>query len=557
MSEGPWDVIVVGSGAAGVHAALPLLEAGLSVAMLDVGHEDRRYRDLVPQTSFERLRRDDPGQHRYLLGDDFEGIPDSRVGAGAQLTPPRQHVLRDAATLAPTLTQDFAALQSFALGGLGGAWGAVSFPFLDSELERCGLPAAELRPHYEAVAQRVGVSGCADDDLAPWRGPLAALQPPLEADHNAALMMARYARRREHFARAGFAVGRPLMSILTQPLGERSANPCHDTDFWGNAGHSVWRPELMLEELRRHRRFSYHRPFIALGFDERPDGLVQVRASDLGRGGEAVFRARALVLAAGALGSTRIALRSLGAYDRPVPFVCNAHSYLSGLHPRALGRPHAERCHSMAQLTLLYDPTRRRDPLVQAQMYSYRSLMLLRVVDELPLSYREGLRLLRALLPSLVVWVVQHEDRPGPGKFCVLRRGASEREDRLEIGYREDAAEQAERLAAERAIAGALARLGCWPLRRSSPGHGSSIHYGGQLPLAREGGELTTEPGGRLRPTRAVYVADGASLAVLPAKGPTLTLMAMGRRVGATVAERLQPRAAPMSYSAGRAAQDP
>ena len=50
---------------------------------------------------------------------------------------------------------------------------------------------------------------------------------------------------------------------------------------------------------------------------------------------------------------------------------------------------------------------------------------------------------------------------------------------------------------------------------------------------------LTTEPSGRLRGTHGVFVADGAALAYLPAKGLTLTLMANANRIGHRVLEDL------------------
>ena len=79
------DVLVVGSGAGGVHAAWPLVERGLEVAMLDFGNEDRAYASLVPSQPWSELRTTDEAQHRYLLGDHFEGVPlgeGHRAGSG-------------------------------------------------------------------------------------------------------------------------------------------------------------------------------------------------------------------------------------------------------------------------------------------------------------------------------------------------------------------------------------------------------------------------------------------------------------------------------------------
>ena len=539
--ETVFDAIVVGSGASGAHAAYRLVEGGRSVAMIDVGHEDSHYAPLIPNISFVDLRHQDAQQHRYLLGDRLEGIPKGGLAAGAQLTPPRQYVLKDSESLAPTTAANFSALQSFALGGLASAWGAVSFPFLDGELSRCGLPVDDLRAHYDIVSRRIGISGWAEDDLAPMRGPLEALQPALSADHNAALILRRYEDHRASFKSKGIAVGHPLLSVLSEPLGGRQPNPYHDMDFWANHERSVYRPELTVRQLQLRPNFQYIRPLLVERFVEGDGGQVRIRARDLSSGAELTLRARVLVLSAGALGTTRIVLRSLGVYERRVPLVCNPHSYLVGVNHRNLGRSHSDRCHSLAQLTLIFDPTGRRDRLVQAQMYSYRSLMLFRLLNELPLPYREGIRILRALAPSLVIWAIQHEDCPAPSKFCLLHRGAHPLEDQLEIHYAEAPTELADRESRELTISRSIARLGCWPQRRTVTGHGSSIHYGGQLPFSADDRPLTTEPSsGRLRGTRSVYVADGAAFSYLPAKGPTLTLMAYADRVGKTVLQNLK-----------------
>ena len=142
------DVLIVGSGPSAVHAAEPLVEAGLAVTMLDVGNEDRRYAPLIPDLPFHDLRRTDPRQHRYLLGDDLEALPLGGVRVGAQLTPPRSHVLRDVAVLTPLESTTFAASESLALGGLGAAWGASAVAFDERDLRGLPLTREDLAPHY-------------------------------------------------------------------------------------------------------------------------------------------------------------------------------------------------------------------------------------------------------------------------------------------------------------------------------------------------------------------------------------------------------------------------
>jgi choline dehydrogenase-like flavoprotein len=151
------DVIVVGSGASAVHAAWALVEAGLSVCMLDVGQRDEVYETLIPDKSFSEIRRSDPEQHRYFLGDRFEGVTLGRLRVGAQLTPPRGFITRGTEDLTPVETDTFAGMESLARGGLASGWGAGVARFTDEDLARAPIKPSDLAPHYAAVEERIGV----------------------------------------------------------------------------------------------------------------------------------------------------------------------------------------------------------------------------------------------------------------------------------------------------------------------------------------------------------------------------------------------------------------
>jgi choline dehydrogenase-like flavoprotein len=77
-------------------------------------------------------------------------------------------------------------------------------------------------------------------------------------------------------------------------------------------------------------------------------------------------------------------------------------------------------------------------------------------------------------------------------------------------------------------------------LRTIRPGHASSFHYAGTLPMSAGGEELTTDRDGRLARTRGVYVADGSVFPSLPSKGLTFTMMANADRVGTRLARTLK-----------------
>src|SRR5579885_71272 len=127
------DCIVVGSGAAGAQAAQTLIEHGRQVAMLDVGITDDTYKRIIPDKDFISIRENEENQHRYFVGDNFEGLQWGPIRVGAQLTAPRQFIIKDVERLIPIISSSFQPFESLAYGGLGNGWGLGCFVFSDSE----------------------------------------------------------------------------------------------------------------------------------------------------------------------------------------------------------------------------------------------------------------------------------------------------------------------------------------------------------------------------------------------------------------------------------------
>jgi len=535
------DAIVVGSGPGGVNAAAALVAAGRRVVMLDYGQADERYAPLIPRRPFSELRRSDPDQHRYLLGDDFEGIALGDVRVGAQLTPPRAHVFAPPA-LNPAVSDDFQGSSSLARGGFGAAWSAGVFPFSDEELAPMGLGLEDLRPHFDAVAERIGVSGeC--DDLERFFVVSPSMMSGLELDSNADRICERYRRRRERLMREGFFLGRTRLAVCTREHRGRDPEEYLDLSYWADAGRSVYRPQWTLAELEREPAFRYLGHRHVQRFEES-GRTVRVHARHADSGASEVHEAGALVLAAGTLGTAPIVLRSLGRYDVPVPILCNPYSYAPMLHWAGLGRPVSDRRHSLAQLTVMMWAADGSGRIVQAQVFSYRSLLTFKLLKESPLAYPESLRIMRTLMPHFAILGVHHEDRPTPRKVGRLEResepGSGCGTGRFRIEYRPDEDETRHQHEDERKLLRVFRRLGCLPLRMIRPGHGANIHYAGAFPMLPAGGDLTCDRSGRLRATRSVYLADGSVFPWIPAKGLTFTLMACADRVGSLLAKALR-----------------
>lgn len=530
------DALVVGSGPSGVMAAAALIDAGASVTLIDYGAEDRHYAPLIPDRAFTDLRRSDPNQHRYYLGDHYEGIPFGAVRVGAQLTPPRLHIARDALREMPADAADFAATESLAVGGLAAGWGAGAFPFSRGEIEGWPIAYDELEPHYWAVADRIGVAG-ARDDLTPFYGDSPALLPPLEIDTNAETVLAAYEKKRATLNAQGFYLGNARLAICSVAHRNRGPHPYHDMDFWtDDAARSVYRPKWTLDELMRSDRFNYVPHRFAISFTENPGG-VELRTRHAETKAVETHSARALVIAAGAMSTARIVLRSLAAFDRDVPILSNAYTYAPLVNWRMAGRDARDARHSLSQLAAIYRPPDPAEGIVHAQLYSYRSLLAFKLLKESPLPFRQGIVVMRLLMPLFGILGIHHEDRPTPGKR--LRLLKNDGEGRLLIDYKPSPDEIARQQRNEKTLLGFFRKLGCRPVKLIRPGHGSSIHYGGTFPMSASERELTTDRSGRLAGTQSVYLVDGSVFPYLPAKGLTFTMMANAHRIGVELAKRL------------------
>ncbi len=536
------DVVVVGSGPSGALAAATLVDAGHRVQLVDVGHDDDRYRGLVPDLPFSEIRRRDPDQRRYFLGDDMEGVPSGDVRVGAQLTPPRQFAIRDVERLLPLKGDTFEPMQSLALGGLGATWGAASFTYTADELRRIGVPAQGFERYYDAVAARVGISGAPGDDTSQnCFENLTRPQPPLEIDSVARALRHRYERRRAAFLERGFSLGRTPLAILTRDLGDRQANPYHDMDFWGESRRSVFRPRYLIEELQKRPNFSLRAGRLALGFECRGEAGVRLRCRDLGSGEVEVVSARRLVLCAGAINSARLALHSLGRVNAPVPILCNPYRYIPCVCLPMLGRVADDRRHSLSQLVAIHRPSDAPEDFVSVQFYGYRSLLLFKLVKEMPLPAWAGLQIARVLASSLIVAGLHHSDAPAKTKSMRIERATGDALPTVCFDYAASDEERARRDERERVILREMLRLSLVPFSRIDPGAASSIHYAGSLPLDAAGGAACgTRSDGRLLDTRSVYVADSSGWTHLPAKGLSFTLMANAVRIAEHVSRDLR-----------------
>lgn len=526
-----YDYIVVGSGATGAIAAKTLVDAGLQVGLLDIGEEDLEYKQSIPNSDFTSIRNTDKNQHSYFLGNRFEGIPWETTRVGSQLTPPRSFLTRFAEKLIPFQSDTFQPMESTAKGGLGGGWGLGCYVFSKPELEALGLEESEMLPAYQAVASYIGISGSKDDGAPYCSRGLEDMQPATSIEDNLGTIFESYHKHQKKLNKNDVFLGRSALALLTKDKNGRSATKYDDMGFWSDKNKSAYRSWITIDELNQKSNFTYHQKCLVLRFKENDDGVsVFVKRTDTDE--EVIFKCKKLVLAPGVLGTARIVIRSFDYQKDKLPLICNPYSYIPCLQWKRLGKKIEQNKTSFAQLVLFVDENKSNFDVGMAALFSYRSLLLFKLIKETPLNFADARIMMQFLHSSFTIAGIHHPDKGSDSKYVSLKKDDSSYTGDILTGeYVLSEEEIQANLAREKKIRGALKTLGCFPLKTIRTPLGGSIHYGGTLPFSDDGELFTISRSGKLAGTKNVFVADGSGFKYLPAKGLTLTLMANAYRV--------------------------
>ena len=163
-------VVVVGSGASGMHFAQSALEAGRRVTMLDVGRS--RPEPVLPDADFGALKStlDDPIRH--FLGEDYGSLICRGHSGEYYGFPPSKRYVFEGSDSYPHKSSGFAPLLSFASGGLAEAWTGGCYPFTDAEL--ADFPFGSSRSHPTTSKWRDASGSPASRTTSPRSSPCTA-----------------------------------------------------------------------------------------------------------------------------------------------------------------------------------------------------------------------------------------------------------------------------------------------------------------------------------------------------------------------------------------------
>lgn len=528
------DIVIVGSGAAGVSAAIPLVEAGWRVLMIDAGLEPEQ---APPARTFYDLRTRDPEQWKIFVGAQFHALRADVPSSPKFRAPGNAFAYADEQQAYAVRTTNFHLIGSLAAGGLSNIWGAGVSCYTSEDLGEFPITRTELEPSYRAIAARIGISGSDRDDLAAFFGTDLPLQPPTALNENATRLWRRY---RAHPAAArghGVTIGRARNAVLTQDLGDRQRCNESNTCIWGCARRAIYSAAYDLAALRRRDNFHYRGRLLVESVRPRHDAST-LRIRPLDRAAAFEHHAKIVILACGAIGSAKLVLDALGVIDQEIPFVSSPTMGFAVWLPERLGAAITDQGFGLSQLSFTVRGSE-KNTTAFGNLFGSDGVLTTELMHHLPLSRPTAIRCARLLNPSLLLGNCFL-----PGQLSNHRLSC--RADGT-LHIRGGAHEALPAVAAE--IKSRLSRMflryGMVVLPKSfrltTPGE--DVHYAATLPMRHEPELYQTKSTGEVAGLAGVYVADGAVLSALPAKSHTLTIMANADRIARRIAATRQVRA--------------
>jgi hypothetical protein len=514
-----------------------LSEAGSKIALIDFGFDDLEYRENIPDLKYEELRLSDSNQNKYFLGNNDEGIPSRNIRVGAQLTPPRQFIVKNSEAFLPVSSENFSPLQASGLGGLGAAWGAACFTFDKSELQEIGIDDHDFNKYYSEVAHKIGISADqSDENTRFFFNEQRNIQKVSKIDKNNEQILLEYKKNIDFYKSKGLYLGRTPLAMLTEDKDDRKANPYFDMDFYSDSRKSIFRPKYIIEDLVKKNKCVLISSQYVIKFKDGLD-FVEVYTKDVKTNELFIHKSKKLILCCGTINSARIVLNSFNSEKEKVPILSSPYTYITSINAKMFGIDNSESRHSLSQLCALFKTSDSHHDDCLLQFYSYRSLLLYKLIKEIPLPIYSSKYIVRLLQDSLSILGIFYSDQFHEDNYMFIKKNEMEKLPELIINFKDFHEDRARKI--EKKIKYLLLKLKCLPFMRINPGNGSSIHYAGSLPFSlNKQKKFSTGLNYKLNSTNNVYVGDSSTWNYLPAKGLTYTVMANALRLASMLLKK-------------------
>ena len=522
-----FDFIIVGTGPAGISAAYPILESGKKVLLVDGG---RRVSNSPPEGNYTTLRFEDDEQRKWQLKGNLSASDVTR-SVSPKFRTPMASVFEKFDQKYTISSEGFSSFGGLAVGGLANFWGAGVARLENSQLQFFGDPS-EMNFSYDIIANRIGISGVDDDDLAVYFGNEPQLDPAVQLGAVNKSLYEKYNRKRRVHPDTEFTLGRSRLAVISKERENRKGCTNLGTCLWGCRNSAIYSPAQDIEMLRKKRG---NLTFLTGAFvdsierdiNENPSIHVETK------NGRVSFSGKKLILAAGTLGSSKLVLQALGEIGTPVQLLSNPSAAFLLWSPKHLGYPKVNEF-ALGQLSFVAKLDNKKTAF--GSLFATTGLPVSDFSNRLPFSTSQSIDLARAILSSSVVGNAFLE-APSFETKLTLEPDAS-----VKVTSFRSPTTLNYFLKLKKNLRMNFLKLGALLIPNSftvsEPG--SDLHYSGTFPHSKKERPLTTSENGSVFGMPNVHIVDGSVLPFLSEKSHTYTIMANADRIARQILKQYE-----------------
>ena len=511
------NTVVVGSGLSALGAIRALVREGVRPTVIDVGERlepdlEKRAACLAKVAPDQWTVSDRKWLNSNPTVESGSGIPKKRVfGSDYFYGNSRKEALLQATGNTPPF--------SYALGGLSAGWGAAILPPHADDLGDWPVSARELNGYCEIVLRDLPYSAV-DDGLSTDFDLLSNNPVPVRLSRAGKTFLSWLAAK-AGIEKGKFGFGQARLLVNGRNAGEESECRYCGQCSSGCAYGAIYKAGYEIESLHREGKIDYLPGRLVDRVEEDGDGAsIFLRESG---GGITQMRFHRIFLAAGAVNSTRIVMKSLRMFDHLLDLKTRGGFVLPVLSLRGLPRDWPD-CNTQPEIFLEFRGENQH--WVHAQVALENELFIQKLVGGGPRNAIVS-RLRKFLLKHLFIILVNyHSDHSGTYEVR-LRPGTESQGGDCLHSHHKKALPQCRVLYSSAVILlRNLLKVACVPLFPFAKPNSGSYHVGGTLPMKtipREWNETDVlgRPGGWKR----IHVVDTAIFPSLP--GTTVGLLTM------------------------------
>ena len=524
---------IIGSGVAGVNAALTLLEKGHKVEILDFGKSDSI--PLEISKTFKSVKSDAQFAANFFYGADLEGVNEPDDTDLFKYPNRRPSISTVNLYDNEEDTKQFQPIFSNYKGGLALAWGANSIEFNQNDMIGFEYTKQDIEAAYKEAYKRLHVSGPVnDDDLSS----IVNASHKFNSSHD--MCSADDAFKRSAMFKYKFfpknknvLIGQSRLAIDNRLNSNKKCYSC-GLCIWGCPSNSIYTPLNALKDCQKFDNFKYTNNIKVSHFISN-NGVIEYVVDTSG----ARYKVDNVVLAAGAINSAVILLKSFKENKiidknliRTVGLLDTEVIKIPYLSLSKMFKPFTtDKIQFNGLLAMVKNRNKDFPSWTQVELLSLGSLIYHPLLKRIPLGVKNGIFAFNLIKNMLGVATIFLPDKHNDDNYIEV--DFSGPRDKVRYSYSSTKEKKALKEDVIKKLKNYMRSLGSIMISRQAieAKHGSGIHYAGTIPIRATKTRGCVNSDCKSYDFSNLHVVDGSVFPSLPSKSITLNIAANSIRV--------------------------